>query len=284
MAEDLQKFSDDPTENYCMENEFLRMKIAAQFGGDFGTMSGGLPPDIENQFLKNVLNFENHAAAEPLAYKTVNEILGKPAFTPGKDLAPNDLGIALKKVHELYAVYNLQVNFISDYPDMVKYEFMTQELLDHESDTNFAMPGMTCNYIYEEFHPNHGYDLEEQAVGFISAWFQKDLAAIGNLLTKKIPLDQHTIIDKDEVLKKIIQLFDSFSSFQNCDYIIGQLSYDLDPDEDTGMAYAEGGIKYDGIMETGEAIHFEGPMKIYFAKEGYYWDVIFFHFPGFKWI
>lgn len=46
-----EKFSYDPEENLCMQNDFLKMKMMAESGAWFGG-EGGLPPDIENQFLK----------------------------------------------------------------------------------------------------------------------------------------------------------------------------------------------------------------------------------------
>ncbi|HEY5368676.1 MAG TPA: hypothetical protein VIJ75_06765 [Hanamia sp.] len=52
-----EKFSDDPEENLRLQNDFLEMKMMAESGAWFGG-EGGLPPEIENQFLKNVMEFE----------------------------------------------------------------------------------------------------------------------------------------------------------------------------------------------------------------------------------
>ena len=146
------------------------------------------------------------------------------------------------------------------------------------------MPGMSCNYIYEEFHPNHAYDIEEQARKFIDAWFKQDSTAFEHLLADKIPLNPQNLLAQGEVIQRMQHVFDSFVSFENCEYIIGQLSYDIDEEQGLAMAFAEGAVRYDGIMENGESVHFEGPMKIYFALGGYYWDVMFFVMPGFKWV
>ena len=54
-----EKFSDDPEENLRLQNDFLKMKMMAESGAWFGGEEKvGLPPDIENQFLKNVMEFE----------------------------------------------------------------------------------------------------------------------------------------------------------------------------------------------------------------------------------
>ena len=54
-----EKFSDDPEENLRMQNDFLKMKMMAESGAFFGG-EGGLPADIENQFLKNIMEFEKN--------------------------------------------------------------------------------------------------------------------------------------------------------------------------------------------------------------------------------
>ena len=44
-------FSDDPQENLRIENDFLKLKLKAQFGdGFFMDSNADLPPEIENQF------------------------------------------------------------------------------------------------------------------------------------------------------------------------------------------------------------------------------------------
>ena len=44
-------------ENLRMENELLRLKFKAEFGGDSHS-TGNLDPAIENEFLKQVMAFE----------------------------------------------------------------------------------------------------------------------------------------------------------------------------------------------------------------------------------
>lgn len=53
-----------PLEAIRMENELLKLKISAENGAHFGT-APGLLPEIENQFLKNVIDFEKRFAAGP---------------------------------------------------------------------------------------------------------------------------------------------------------------------------------------------------------------------------
>ena len=56
--------SPDEEENLKNENEFLKMKLMLEQGAQFETMKtdGGLPADIENQFLRNIMEYEKQAA------------------------------------------------------------------------------------------------------------------------------------------------------------------------------------------------------------------------------
>ena len=50
-------FTNDPEEDLRMENELLKLKMQAERGGVF---VGGedIPPEIENDWLQNILRFE----------------------------------------------------------------------------------------------------------------------------------------------------------------------------------------------------------------------------------
>ncbi len=50
--------SDDPEENMRIENQLLQLKLKAELGADT-FISGNFSPNFENEFLKNVLAFEN---------------------------------------------------------------------------------------------------------------------------------------------------------------------------------------------------------------------------------
>jgi len=80
-----EKFSDDPQENFRIENEILKIKLKAQYGDAFFMQSNeSMPPEMENQFLKNIIAFEDaHANAE---LTTVYESIGRPAYKPAEEL------------------------------------------------------------------------------------------------------------------------------------------------------------------------------------------------------
>lgn len=46
---------------------------------------------------------------------------------------------------------------------------------------------------------------------------------------------------------------------------------------------AEGAVKYDAVLTTGETVHLEGPFKLYLSNEDGWWSIFYFVFPGFDW-
>lgn len=281
MDEEIEKFSEDPEENLRMENEFLKMKIAVQHGGKYGEMDG-LPPEIENQFLKTVLEFESRLGSDP-NLKKIGDILGNPQWTPSADMLDVDLEVAIDEVNKRLNKHAMKIDFLASYPNRVIYEFLIGEMMEYETDVSFHMEGMTMNLIYEEFHPNHAYDIENGAKFFVENWFKKEVDGLAQLLPDGIPVEMNEVLLKNDVVKKISNLFDAFEAFKDCAYYFLQTSYDFEEDAPQGMAYVEGGMRYTAVLENGEEMMFEGDMKLYFSCQGYGWDLMFFNLPGFNW-
>src|SRR5262245_17493057 len=78
------------------ENEFLKMKLMLEHGGQFGVNEHNdtpLPPEIENQFLNNILAFEKQFQER----KTIKvfDKLGRPDhFKPEKEISDDDISNA----------------------------------------------------------------------------------------------------------------------------------------------------------------------------------------------
>ena len=84
--------NDNPEENLRMENEFLQLKLKAELGAKT-FISSNFPPEIENEFLKNVLAFENSFSNAPL--KKMYELLEKPKYEPETECAVEAYGSEL---------------------------------------------------------------------------------------------------------------------------------------------------------------------------------------------
>ena len=270
-------FSDDPEEQLRIENELLKLKMQAELGAKFFEASD-LPPEVEKMFLQNVMKFEEEYSGMP--EKKVRDLLGETSYKPSTLLEDDQIDEALSSVELLLGEKNISVDFICEYPARIRYEFITNELMDHTI-TFVSMPGMTLHFIYEEFHPNHKYDIEKATADFMKHWFEQSFGEYSNEMAHQIILPNETMLTREAMMDKFKITFDSYSKFINEDYFIGNVSFQLD--DETPLGHSEGAIRYDSILENGETIHFEGPFILYMQYRFDMWEIFYFELPGFSW-
>jgi hypothetical protein len=276
-----EKFSDDPLENMKIENEFLKLKLKAQYGDAFYMQSDeALPPEIENQFLKNMMAFEeNHQNAE---YTTVYEVIGKPHYKPVGELNTAEITKALKELTDAMEQHGINLDICDGpYPDDVIYKFITEELFGHEIEKESAF-GNGWNFIYEEFHPNDKAEIEKNTHSFLQHWFTRDFNEYSSELAYHFITAEGNQLDRITMLDKIKIFFDAFEGFKDDGYNIDEIKFELHG-ADSGIGHAEGMLKYDAVMENGEIIHYEGPYKLYMQREDKWWTIFYFVMPGFQW-
>jgi hypothetical protein len=274
-----ERFSDDPQENLRIENEILKLKMQAESGAFFGG-SNNLPPETENEFLLHVQQFED--AWKEVKYIKVYDMIGRPDFKNAGELPDSKVKKEVEKLFDLLNKHNINLTVHGEYEPRIIYRFITEELFDHETD-DLQLPGMSRNFIYEEFHPNHKSDIEEKARFFLSHWFEKSFDEHCRELNDPFILSDGTIINKEKVLIKLNNFFESFTSFFDCQFTEIETGFEWDGEEKRGIGHAEGAVKFDALMENGEPIQFEGPFKLYMSSEGYSWAIFYFIFPGFHW-
>ncbi|VAX15953.1 hypothetical protein MNBD_IGNAVI01-208, partial [hydrothermal vent metagenome] len=143
------------------ENKKKRKELEEKFGGDFHKAEDSdLPPEIENEFLKNVEEFERqHENAKNIK---VIDLIGNPKFKKIDELSGKALSDAIDEVLDLYGKHEINISVIEEeeVSDSDFYVFLTEELPEEETE-NIRMPGWTTNYIYEEFHPNDKLDSKD---------------------------------------------------------------------------------------------------------------------------
>jgi len=281
MQED-EKFSDDPLENLRIENELLKIKLKAQFGEAFQMgMGEEIPPEIENQFLKNVLAFEQaHTNTE---YTTVYERIGKPAYRPANELTKEEMEAASQLLLTLMEEQQINLDFCDGpYDDEIVYRFITEEFFKQEVE-KAPVDGMNSCFIYEDFHPNHTADIAKRAHEFLQNFFTAAFNEHSIELADDVITADGQQLTKEALLKKMHLYFDAYEHFTNDAWTIPTIDYKLQEVEGTGMGFAEGMCKYDALLDNKEALHFEGPYKIYMRLEYGLWQVFYFVLPGFKW-
>lgn len=277
-----EKFSDDLQENLRIENEFLKIKLKAQYGDSFQMgISADMPLEIENQFLKSMMAFEDeYANAE---YVTVFERLGSPDFKSPDELDELALSLAIKRLMKLLQNNDIKLDILDGpYEDKLIYRFITEELFSIKVESK-PLAGMTCNFIYEEFHPNHKADIIKRTHSFLLNWFGRKFTEYCTELSWHCITSEGAQLTREDVIGKMNIFFEAFEHFKDDGYNINNISFELQEDVDKGMGFAEGMLKYDAVLENGEMIHYEGPYKLYLQLEDGWWSIFYFVMPGFKW-
>ena len=274
-----EKFSEDPEENLRMQNDFLKLKMMAESGAIMGG-SGNLPPDIENQFLKNILEFEKlNAESKPLK---VFDILKGPIFEKSSTLNDKDFGTEYIKLQKLLEEFAIEVEFRKDRSERFKYDFITGELFEHQ--TSFAtVKGMTTYFLYEEFHPDHEADIREMTEDFLNDYLDMQIDDQKFYLANDHIEPDGNIVSKEELVKRFQDTFEIFKEINNGSFVIENIDFNLiTSDRSEGMGNSEGGIKYSILLNDGKNIKIDGPFKIYFNKVYGMWETFFFYLPGFN--
>jgi hypothetical protein len=274
-----EKFSNDPEENLRIENEILKLQMQAESNAVFNSLAD-IPPEIENQFLHHVKQFED--AWRNVKTIKVYDLLHRPSFVNEAELTDAELPTHLKRIKTIMEDNHICLHIEGRYDSRTIYKFITEELFDHETD-DIQLPGMTKNFCYEEFHPNHRLEIEHRAMEFLQDWFEQKFNEHSWELHPTFILPDGRMFSKAKVLSKFRKLFDSYPIFRDCEYVVAETSYEWNDEESTGMGHAEGAVRYEAVTESGEAVTFEGPFKLYMTTEGSWWTIIYFVFPGFVW-
>lgn len=244
------------------ENEFLKAKISAEFGADHMDTSEDCPPEIENEFLKGVIRFEE--AMKNAKEIRIYDFIGKPEFVKEQDLSDEQLPVELERVTELLGEKNIMCDVICPVDDRVLYKFLTEELFQHNTMNTF-IPGMGTHFIYEEFHPNHEYDTDNKCEDILKAFFAKDF-------------HEHIKYCFPNHIRNFVSLTefrDCFCKFKNVNFEI--LPSKVNPNECTRIAR----LSFDGVTSPGtKPIHYEGEAIIQLEYEDEWWQVISVVLPG----
>lgn len=159
------QYNADKDESLKMENDFLKMKLMLEQGAQFGSMgdSGECPAEIENQFLRNIIEFEKQFAE----HKTIRvfDKIGKPTqFKPADEIPEGDFDKAWKELDHYLNGYSIDLAVCSpNVSNKELYRFTIEELFEYEMD-DMDLPGMTHCFTYDEFHPDHEYENTNAAV------------------------------------------------------------------------------------------------------------------------
>ena len=197
---------------------------------------GGLPPEIENQFLKNIMEFEK-ANAESKS-ETIFQILGRPGFEDEKNLDEGKFKIQFSRLQKLLKKHNINVEFERERDNRFKYNFITKELFEHQ--TSFMpVKGMATYFSYEEFHPDHELEIADKTKSFLNDFFERDLDADTYYINNELIEPDGNILPKEELMKRFQSLYEVATKFENISFNIESIEFELKDENETGMGLAK---------------------------------------------
>jgi hypothetical protein len=238
------------------EIEFKKMKLSIEKDAVFPKTDAQIPPEIENQFLDYVIDFDRQFKNAQRI--TVFEKLGKPYFRPSESLSNDEIDREIERLYRLMETHGLTLDVICDYEDENRliYAFITEELFQEEID-DIKIPGMMNIFIYEDFYPNEAHDIEKACLDFVSMFLDKKSSFYKEYHFKDAEnhLEINAFRKLFKTFKTLLYNFDSYTVSEN-------------------QATAHFSIEFTGKMKkTSEKVFFKGAGQIKLMKEYGYWYV-----------
>lgn len=277
--ENEEPLSDDPEEQLRLENELLKLKLQAEMGAQFGG-NADLPPEVEQEFLKQIMAFQEQQKDAPLV--VLGDYAGLPTLKPAADLNEPELEVAWVALEALLIEKQLHLTFGSDYPTSVKYEFVRQDLAPLE----IMQPTEGHNWIfeYEEFHPNHGVDMKQNAAALLNDFFENNLTEDAPYFTDPLIGANRQMVTVAAVVEKAHRFHDLFAGIKDFSFDVTEVKVDeaSEPGALT-MGFVEGTITYIIQTEDYQEEVISGPFKCYLHQIDRSWEIFCFHIHGFTW-
>jgi hypothetical protein len=271
------KNENNPEVRLQFENDLLKLKLMAEFGMDnSGDDTDHLDPFLENQWLNEIYEFERiHSGVKTIS---LGEFLGNPVIKPVDEYDNNSLKIELNKLLALLNENNISLTCICDYDDRTIFKFITEELFKTEME-NVRLNGCTTQFIYEDFHPNHNYDLRQQAGEFIHALFKRKWERFDEImLCDQITTSSNKKITRDKFIEQINQFQYVWKEFIHVEFEITDSGFNLEDDS----GYVNLKLNYIAFAETNKSIFMTGTAGIGFKLVYGYWNISQVCIPGFN--
>ena len=265
---------EDELNKLRIENEIKKMKLSLEQGTSFFPFSEKkLSPEQEGQWLDQVQQFEDSYAKSKRIM--IYDFVEKPTYKPVNEIPNDEIKFELKRILNLLGQKGVGIDTICKVDDRELYRFITEELFLEETD-DMMIEGMTHNFIYEEFHPNHEHDIKTHCKEFVEGLLNKKI----NLNPSFMPIfseiySKDGIIKQEDAVKQMEVFREAFDSFKLKQFKITALKID----EDTAEVNFD--INYTGIIEGGnEKKVFSGTGNFMLKYEYDYWCINKISIPG----
>ena len=262
-----------PGDALMAENELLKLKLGLEHGMQLPEST--LPPHIENQWLRSVYAFEQQF--KDAKRIKVYDYLGQPTFRPLAELTAEEIHEERQRLEVIMEKNNINLTFLCDYDESLIYRFITEELFHHEMD-DMRIPGMTLHFTYEEFHPNHDYDIRRDSTDFLSAVYVREW----NEEFDDIKIARETTYGGNVHDRRTIG--GVIRAFQDAHYPLKLEESEIREvqiEEDLSKAAVRIDIRVSGKRKTGASVQYTGVASIFFTRIEEFWYIERFELPGF---
>ena len=267
----------DPTQ-MRVENEMKQLNLEMKYGAKFHT-ANNLPLEIESQFLDYVAEFEQQF--DNCTETTVYNFIGQPEFKQIEDLTTDEMQTELDRLFDIMETNDVNLAILADdYTVETIYRFVTEEFFA-KAISDFRIAGMGHNFIYEEFYPNHKYDIKGDVDCFFLSTMNVKSDFIPYFLSPVMVTDKNSEAVEKEVYEKRIEAFkNQYKSLKINELKI--LDIDIkDVNEDAKFAAVEFYLAYEGVLKaTNKRVHIKGQGYFNFVYTDY-WLISRIIFPGF---
>lgn len=257
------------------ENTMLKFKLGLEHGMQMHER-GSISPEIENKWLKSIYEFEQQ-------YKDAKRVkvydhIGRPVFMKCDDLSIIEISNERQRIQSIMAENGVELDCICEYDDATIYRFITEELFEQEMD-DMRITGMTCHFIYEEFHPNHDHDLRRHTTMFVNSIFgRKWNAEFDGIIFDRSVTFSGRQYSAAEMSTIILTFQETHTFFRIKTVEINQVSIDAE----ALKADVRATLSVSGKRKAGGTVNYEGLCAFQFRRDNDYWTVTSFHIPGFS--
>ena len=264
----------DPMDDLRAANELIKLKLELEHKMVIGDATE-LSPEIENEWLNHIYNFEK--LHKECKQAKVYDLLGRPAFAKYDQLSEEQVREELERLTKLMEEKSIALDCCCEYDAVIIYRFITEELFEYETD-DFVMEGMVRHLIYEEFHPNHDYDLRRYSTRFIESVLSRKWNEQFDTLMLAEPI---SFLGKEHTAVRISSIVLAFQEAHTALEIEKIEIESVTRDVDKNQAVVEVRLAYRAHPQQGEARMFSGKSIVCFVYENDDWSISAFEFPGF---
>jgi len=209
---------------------------------------------------------------------SVYDLAEQPNFRPHNEVGDEDIEEELKNALDLLHKYGVQLDWLDDVEARKLYRFVTEELIKKEMN-DIRIPGMMHCFIYEDYYPNHPYDIKNRCTEIITHLTKderSDLIPWGVADEILFRGQQHS---KEQVNDAMMALRDSYTGITLHDFTYTGVDVRESATRIEADVTAE--VRYEAFPEDGtEPVIFSGNCRFHLTRDGEWWTIDAMSIPG----